>query len=188
MTNAANWTLPRISTIDVNTSTGGVPSINNYTIYTESDRMFLVADSHPSYRALYAGKLLDTYTGDNNSLVMNVFPSNCWLGNGTQFNRISPVDNTTEIGVYVTEPSGNACQANYLRDTASGLYRLIPTELIATAGGHTSMPGKLDGIYMSNANIIGSPNRGSLGSLAYYAWHNNAGSSPWIINWDGVTP
>ena len=78
-------------------------------------------------------------------------------------------------------------EENYAKESNSSEYRLMPVYILSQNAGKLGVFGRLDGVYLTNANLV-TTGKGTLGSKAYAYMGNNSGSySPICFDWDSTT-
>ena len=194
MTNASYWANAKLTTDDF-------PSINGaswYSIISNTDRFILENDNGNgnTLNICYEGKYLDAHTTDEYcciSCLNNFYYFGQMDYSNSYFTKLSPVDDTSVLTIYGSElrTSGGYTGPSFIAtDTASGEYRLLPIYIVSITGGHVGTFGRLDGMYMTSGNLIGTSNKCTLGSKTYAAIKGQnaaAGNSPIVFDWDGTT-
>lgn len=201
MTNAGNWTGPKLTTLDV------TPTTTNPTYYSwiaDADHLKWFSNDETTnvsgMRFFYAGKTTDNHTGHNNAAVMYYYNQylrmdNSGLCASNQWYGVSTVDDSTVIGLTAQAPYDitngitilpNA--TNVTRDSATGEWRLFPVYLDHVGpDAYTTYWGKLIGVYGVHRSI-GYMGQGTFDSKNY-AWIKNSDANVGAIaiDWDGTT-
>lgn len=197
MTNALNWTAVKGTTFAFT----GVNAVSNYSVVAADGgaNFKLFTDDGAARNWTYIGKLTNTIANDEYPVVWydteTVVAAAAGVGiMGTAWNRISSVDDTTELAGLTGAAMGHS-GGTFINNVGSALkdadggagYFLSPVGVVeGTQAGHKGWQGMLDGVWVIDQDATAAGGK-TLSTKAYLAMSTNAAQSSIVMQWDGVT-